>query len=100
MNFEKTPRSEQQLKLEKLQGLNHKEKLTLFELAFRLGVTSKKETTTNFLTTLHPDHLTGLYEKWHEFSMRVSDQGTDITSFSEEEIESLLNEVLSEESIN
>lgn len=100
MNFEKTPKSEQQLKLEKLQGLNHKEKLVLFEVAYRLGVTTKKETTTNFLTTLHPDHLTGLYDKWHELSMRVSGQGTDVAGSSEEVIESLLNEVLSEESVN
>lgn len=100
MNFEKTPKSKQQLKMEKLQRLNHKEKLVLFEVAYRLGVTAKKETTTNFLTTLHSDHLTGLSEKWHELSMRVSELGVDMASVSREDLNELLGEVLSEESIN
>lgn len=94
MDFERAQKSEQQLRLEKLQSLNVKEKLVLFELAYRLGVTPRKETTTKFLTQLHPGHLAGLYEKWHQLDMRVSEQGTDIASLSDEEMETLLGAVM------
>lgn len=95
MNFEQpTNKSESQTQLEKLQQLHQKEKLALFELAYRMGVTPKQETTTNFLSQLHSDHLTGLYEKWHELDMKVSEQGTDIASLSSEEVEILLQEVI------
>ncbi len=99
MNLERpTAKSpESQLQLETLQKLNHKEKLWLFELAYRLGVTSKKETTTNFLSQLHPNHLMGLYEKWHAVDMKAGEQGMDIASLSDEETESILTEVVGEQ---
>lgn len=89
--------SERQKQLEKLQGLSHKEKLVLFNLAYRIGVTTKKETTTNFLSQLHPDHLTGLFEKWHALDMKAGEQGTNIDSLEESEIETLLQEVIGEQ---
>ncbi len=99
MNFErpaaKSPESQAQL--ETLQKLNHKERFWLFELAYRLGVTSKKETTTNFLSQLHSDHLMGLFEKWHAVDMKAGEQGVDIASLSDEEIESILAEVVGEQ---
>lgn len=96
MNFEKTSKPAQQLKLEKLQGLNHKEKLVLFELAYQLGVTPKKEVSTNFLTQLHLDHLMELYEKWHELDMKAGERGISVSSLSEIEVDDLLSEVLGE----
>lgn len=99
MNLERpTGKSlEFQKQLEKLQGLNQKEKLVLFSLAYRLGVTPKKETTTNFLSQLHSDHLAGLAEKWHEVDMKAREQGTDIASLSDEEVETILAEVIGEQ---
>lgn len=98
MNFEQpTNKSESQAQLEKLQGLNHKEKLVLFELAQRIGVTRNKETSTNFLSKLHADHLAGLYEKWHELDMKAGEQGMDIASLSNEEVETLLQEALGDQ---
>lgn len=98
MSFEQSGiASEKQLRqqqLEKLQSLSAKEKLVLFELAVRLGVTSKKETTTNFLSQLHAGHLTGLFETWHEFDMRLRDQGMDVSMLSNEEQKDLMEEVI------
>lgn len=98
MNLEQpTNKSESQSRLEKLQGLSHKEKLVLFELAYRIGVTPKRENTTNFLSQLHPDHLTGLFEKWHEVDRRAAEQGTDVASLTDEEVEALFQEVMGEQ---
>lgn len=98
MNFERPAKShESQMRLEKLQSLSHKEKLVLFELAYRIGVTPRKETTTNFLSQLHPDHLAGLSEKWQEVTRQVGDQGREMTDLSDAEMETLLAEVIDEE---
>lgn len=88
---------ERQKQLEKLQSLSTKEKLVLFKIAFRIRVTTREEITTNFLSQLHPDHLTELYQKWHELDMKASEQGMNIASLSKEEIDALLQEVLGEQ---
>ena len=95
MSFEQSAVvSERQRQLEKLQKLSAKEKLILFELALLLGVTSKKETTTNFLSQLHKDHLAGLYEAWHAFDMKLRDQGMDVAMLSDEEKKDLIEETM------
>lgn len=98
MSFEQSGTvSEKQLRqeqLEKLQSLSAKEKLVLFELAFRLGVTSKKEATTNFLSQLHAGHLAGLFEVWHAFDMKLRDQGMDVAMLSDAEKEDVMEEAM------
>lgn len=98
MPFEQSANvSERQKQLEKLQGLPHKEKIVLFKLAFRLGVTNKEEVSTNFLSQLHPGHLMGLHQKWHELDMKASEQGMNIASLKETEVDALLQEVIGEQ---